>query len=180
MSEDPEDVIAFWRDAGPEKWFKKDEAFDAEITDRFLALHGAAVQGDHDNWAESGDGALALILVLDQFSRNLHRGSPLAFAGDFKALQIAETALARGDDHAVSNDLQIFFYMPFEHSECLADQRTAIRLTHAMQNANYLKYAHTHHDVIRRFGRFPHRNAVLGRHTTAAEKAFLGGGGFSA
>ncbi len=180
MSESPEDVIAFWRDAGPEKWFTTDEAFDAQIADRFSVLHGAAVQGTHDAWAESGDGALALILVLDQFSRNLHRGSALTFASDAKALQIAETALARGDDHAVSKDLQIFFYMPFEHSECLADQRTAIRLTHAMQNAHYMEYAHTHHDVIRRFGRFPHRNAVLGRHTTAAEKVFLGAGGFSA
>ena len=180
MSESPEDVIAFWRDAGPEKWFTTDEAFDAQIADRFSVLHGAAVQGSHDAWAESGDGALALILVLDQFSRNLHRGSALTFASDPKALKIAETALARGDDHAVSKDLQIFFYMPFEHSECLADQRTSIRLTHAMQNAHYMEYAHTHHDVIRRFGRFPHRNAVLGRHTNAAEKAFLGAGGFSA
>jgi uncharacterized protein (DUF924 family) len=180
MTDNPEDIVAFWREAGPEKWFATDAAFDAEIADRFSVLHGAVAQGGHDVWAESGDGALALILVLDQFSRNLHRGSPLAFAGDFKALQIAKTALARGDDHAVSKDLQIFFYMPFEHSECLADQRTAIGLTHAMQNAHYLKYAHTHHDVIRRFGRFPHRNAVLGRHTTAAEKAFLEAGGFSA
>lgn len=180
MADSPEDVVAFWREAGPEKWFATDAAFDAEIADRFSALHGAAAQGGHDTWAESGDGALALILVLDQFSRNLHRGSALAFASDPKALQVARTALARGDDHAVSKDLQVFFYMPFEHSESLADQRMAIRLTHAMQNANYLRYAHTHHDVIRRFGRFPHRNAVLGRHTTAAEKAFLETGGFSA
>ena len=180
MSESSEEVIAFWRDVGPEKWFKTDEAFDAEIADRFLALHGAAAQGDHDKWAESDVGALALILVLDQFSRNLHRGSSLAFAADFKALQIAKTAVARGDNQKVSKDLQIFYYMPFEHSESLADQRMAIRLTHAMQNTDYLKYAHTHHEVIRRFGRFPHRNAVLGRHTTAAEKAFLETGGFSA
>ena len=180
MTDSPEDVVAFWREAGPEKWFTNDEAFDAEIADRFSVLHGAAADGTHDSWAASADGALALILVLDQFSRNLHRGSALAFASDPKALQIAETALARGDDHSVSKDLQIFFYMPFEHSERLADQRTAIRLTHAMQNADYLKYAHVHHDVIRRFGRFPHRNAVRGRHTNAAEKAFLGDGGFSA
>jgi uncharacterized protein (DUF924 family) len=180
MTINSDDIIAFWGQAGPEKWFTKDEAFDAEIADRFSALHGAAAQGAHDAWAESGDGALALILVLDQFSRNLHRGSAVTFASDSKALQIAETAIARGDDHSVSKEFQIFFYMPFEHSECLADQRTAIRLTHAMQNANYLKYARTHHDVIHRFGRFPHRNAVLGRHTTAAEKAFLDAGGFTA
>jgi uncharacterized protein (DUF924 family) len=180
MTDSRVDVVEFWREAGPGKWFKKDETFDAEIADRFSALYSATAQGAHDDWAESGDGALALILVLDQFSRNLHRGSASAFASDPRALQIAKTAIARGDDHSVSNDLQIFFYMPFEHSECLADQRTAIRLTHAMQSANYLKYAHTHHDVIRRFGRFPHRNAVLGRHTTAAEKAFLEGGGFTA
>jgi len=180
MSERPEDVVAFWRKAGPEKWFTRDAAFDAEIADRFSALHGAAADGGHDAWAQNAEGALALILVLDQFSRNLHRGSALAFASDPKALQIAETAVARGDDRAVPKDLQVFFYMPFEHSESLADQRMAIRLTHAMQNADYLKYAHTHHDVIRRFGRFPHRNAVLGRHTTAAEKAFLEAGGFSA
>ena len=180
MIDNSKEIIAFWREAGPKKWFATDAAFDAEIADRFSVLHGAAAQGAHDDWAESADGALALILVLDQFSRNLHRGSALAFASDAKALQIAEAALARGDDHSVSEGLQIFFYMPFEHSECLADQRTAIRLTHAMQNADYLKYAHVHHDVIRRFGRFPHRNAVLGRHTTAAEKAFLGDGGFTA
>ena len=180
MTDNPEDVVAFWHEAGPEKWFKNDEVFDVEIADRFSALHGAAAHGVHDAWAETGVGALALILVLDQFSRNLHRGSTLAFASDPKALQIAKTALARGDDHSVSKDLQIFIYMPFEHSECLADQRTAIRLTHAMQNANYLKYAHSHHNVIHRFGRFPHRNAVLGRHTTAAEQAFLKAGGFSA
>ncbi len=180
MTDNPEDVVTFWREAGPEKWFKNDEAFDVEIADRFSALHRAAAQGDHDAWAESGDGALALILVLDQFSRNLHRGSALAFASDPEALQIAKTTLARGDDHLVREDLRIFFYMPFEHSESLADQRMAIRLAHAMHSANYLKYAHTHHDVIRRFGRFPHRNAVLGRHTTPAEKAFLESGGFSA
>jgi uncharacterized protein (DUF924 family) len=180
MSDNPEDVVAFWREAGPEKWFKKDEAFDAEIADRFSAIYGAAADGAHDAWAESAEGALALVLVLDQFSRNLHRGSARAFASDPKALQIAEMALSRGDDHAVSKDLQVFFYMPFEHSESLADQRTAIRLTHAMQSANYLGYAHIHHNVIRRFGRFPHRNAVLGRHTTAAERTFLGAGGFTA
>lgn len=180
MTNSPQDILAFWREAGPEKWFKKDEAFDAEIAGRFSVLHGAAVQGAHDAWAENGDGALALILVLDQFSRNLHRGSALAFAGDAKALEIAKTALVRGDDRSVPKDLQIFFFMPFKHSERLADQRTAIALTHAMQNAHFLKYAHIHHGVIRRFGRFPHRNAVLGRHTTPAEKMFLEAGGFSA
>ncbi len=180
MTVSPNEIVSFWREAGPEKWFKRDEAFDAEMASRFSADNSAAVQGDHDGWAESSDGALALILVLDQFSRNLHRGSLLAFAGDLRALNIAKAAIARGDDHSVPKDLQIFFYMPFEHSESLADQRTAIRLTHAMQSANYLKYAHTHHDVIRRFGRFPHRNAVLGRHTTAAEAVFLEAGGFSA
>jgi len=180
MSENPDEVIAFWREAGPEKWFTTDKAFDAAIADRFSRLHEVAAQGGHDHWAESANGALALILVLDQFSRNLHRGSALAFAGDAKALQIAENAVERGDGRSVPEDLQIFFYMPFEHSESLADQRTAIRLTHAMGSANYLKYARVHHEVIRRFGRFPHRNAVLGRHTTAAEAAFLEAGGFTA
>ncbi len=179
MSDSPADVIAFWREAGPETWFKRDETFDAQIAGRFSALHGAAAQGAHDSWAASGEGALALILVLDQFSRNIYRGSPLAFATDEKALQIARLAIGRGDDQTLPKDLQVFFYMPFEHCECLAEQRMAIRLAHAAQNANYLKYAHIHHNVIRRFGRFPHRNAVLGRHTTAAERAFLEGGGFS-
>lgn len=180
MADGTEDIIAFWREAGPEKWFKRDETFDAEIAGRFSSDYSAVSQGAHDAWSESSYGALALILVLDQFSRNIHRGSALAFAGDSKALQVARTALARGDDHSVSIDLQVFFYMPFEHSESLADQRTAIRLTHAMQNANYLNYALIHHDVIRRFGRFPHRNAVLGRNTSAAEKSYLETGGFSA
>ncbi len=179
MTYNPQDVLAFWREAGPEKWFRNDVAFDAAIADRFSALHGAAAQGILDAWAENGEGALALILVLDQFSRNLHRGSPLAFAGDSKALRIAKTALARGDDRSVPKDLQIFFYRPIEHCERLAEQRTASALTHAMGNAHFFKYAHIHHGVIRRFTRFPHRNAVLGLHTTPAEKVFLEDGGFS-
>ena len=179
MVEGPADVIAFWREAGSEKWFETDPAFDAAVGERFATLHAETVRGDHDDWIETAEGALALILLLDQFSRNLHRDSAKAFASDGKALRIAKAAIARGDDQAVSEDLQIFFYMPFEHSESLADQRMAIRLTHAMRNDNYLKYAHIHHNVIRRFGRFPHRNKVLGRHTTAMESSFLNDGGFS-
>jgi uncharacterized protein (DUF924 family) len=175
----PHDVVAFWRDAGPEKWFRKDAAFDAAIRQRFGALHEAAAAGRLDGWAENPEGALALILLLDQFSRNLHRGSPLAFAQDVRARSVAERAIAAGFDLAVPADLRLFLYLPFEHSEAIADQERCVRLCHALPDRGLLPYARDHERIIRRFGRFPHRNAALGRHTTPAEQAFLDGGGFA-
>jgi uncharacterized protein (DUF924 family) len=175
----PADVVSFWRDAGPEKWFKKDGDFDRDIRERFGALHADAAAGKLDLWAETADGALALLLLLDQFSRNLHRGSPLTYAQDEKAREIARAALEKGLDEEIEPEFRRFFCLPFMHSESLADQRRSVALAHAYGEPETLRYARHHRDIVRRFGRFPHRNAILGRHTTPAEQAFLAEGGFT-
>lgn len=176
----PADVVAFWRDAGEKKWFNKDEAFDRLIAERFAALHGEAAAGRLSHWGESAEGALALILLLDQFSRNLFRGAAHAFAQDKMAVDVARKALDAGFDREVDPQLRLFFYMPFMHSEAIADQARCVSLFHELIGATEgLKYALEHAEIIRRFGRFPHRNAVLGRHTTPAERSFLDGGGFA-
>ena len=174
----PQDVLAFWRAAGPDKWFKKDEAFDAEIRRRFLATYEAAAAGAL-GWDETPEGALALLIVLDQFPRNMFRGSARAFAADPLARKIAAQAIERGFDRQVAVPERGFFYLPFEHSETLADQERCVALNRASGDADALKWAELHADIIRRFGRFPHRNAVLGRVTTPEEQAFLDGGGFA-
>lgn len=175
----PADVLAFWREAGPEKWFKKDEAFDREMRERFAATHAEAAAAKLTDWANTAEGALALILLLDQFSRNMFRGQPQCFAQDAMAREIAEKALAAGFDRQVEPELRFFFYMPLMHSEAIGDQERCVALFHGVSGAEGLKYAYEHAEIIRRFGRFPHRNAILGRHTTPAEQAFLDGGGFS-
>jgi uncharacterized protein (DUF924 family) len=174
----PQDVLAFWRAAGPDKWFNKDAAFDDEIRARFLTTYESAVRRAlaWNDWAE---GALALLIVLDQFPRNMFRGSARAFAADPLAREVATRAIARGFDHDVAVAERSFFYLPFEHSETLADQERCVALNRASGDADALKWAELHADIIRRFGRFPHRNAVLGRATTAEEQAFLDGGGFA-
>ncbi len=173
------DVVSFWREAGPEKWFLKDEAFDAEIVRRFLPVHEAAAIGKLASWEETPEGVYALLILLDQFPRNMFRGSPRAFATDTQALAIAERAVARGFDEAYQPPEKRFFYIPFMHSEGLADQERCIALCAAADDAEGVKYAEIHRDIIRDFGRFPHRNPVLGRKTTAPEQAFLDEGGFS-
>ncbi|MBV9346619.1 MAG: DUF924 family protein [Pseudolabrys sp.] len=174
----PAEIVAFWREAGPEKWFKKDAAFDAEITRRFLAAHEAAAAGKLKSWEESPEGALALLILLDQFPRNMFRNSARAFATDAQARAVTAAALIQGFDSQVG-DMRGFFYLPFQHSEDLADQETGIKLYAAAGDADGLKWARIHADIIREFGRFPHRNAVLGRAMTAPEQAFLDAGGFS-
>ena len=173
------DVVAFWTLAGPKRWFRKDEAFDAEIRDRFEALHHAAARGELGGWGETAEGALALLLLLDQFPRNLYRGSPHAFATDPLAREVARAATRRGFDAAVAPELRQFFFLPFEHSEDLGDQEKAVALTEASGDQDLVKWARIHRDIIRRFGRFPHRNACLARETTAEEQAFLSSGGFA-
>ena len=175
----PGDVLAFWRAAGPAKWFVKDTNFDDEIRQRFLATHEAAAAGRLATWEESAEGALALLILLDQFPRNMFRGSARMFATDPLARDIAEKSLARGFDQQVAMPDRQFFYMPFEHSEALADQERAVALFRATDDAELLKWAELHHDIIRRFGRFPHRNDLLVRPTTAEEHAFLEDGGFA-
>jgi len=173
------ETIAFWREAGPEKWFAKDDAFDAAIRAHFLAAHEAAAAGQLSDWEETPDGVYALIILLDQFPRNLFRGSERAFATDAQALAIAQRALARGFDKAYQPPEQRFFYMPFMHSEALADQDRCVALCQAADDPDGVRYAEIHRDIIRDFGRFPHRNPVLGRETTAEEQAFLEQGGFA-
>ncbi len=172
--EDSASVLRFWfEESTPQQWFERDDGYDRLIRERFGALHAAACRGERDDWAETAEGALALVLVLDQFSRNLFRDDPRAFDQDAKALSLAKAAIAKGYDKAVPEERQVFFYVPFEHSEDLADQEACIPCFAALENDQYLGYAIAHRDIIARFGRFPHRNAVLGRESTADEIEFL-------
>jgi len=174
----PQDVLAFWRAAGPDKWFTKDAAFDDDIRTRFLATYEAAA-ARRLAWDDTAEGALALLIVLDQFPRNIFRGSARAFAADPLAREVTTRAIARGFDQEIAVAERSFFYLPFEHSETLADQERCVALNRASGDADALKWAELHADIIHRFGRFPHRNAVLGRTTTPEEQAFLDGGGFA-
>ncbi len=174
----PADIIGFWRAAGPKKWFEKDTAFDEEIRRRFLPVHEAAAAGKLAAWEESAEGTLALLILLDQFPRNMFRGSARAFATDAQARAITAGALLKGFDGVIP-DMRGFFYLPFEHSEDMADQERGVALYKAAGDADGLKWAELHADIIRRFGRFPHRNAILGRATTPEEQAFLDSGGFA-
>jgi uncharacterized protein (DUF924 family) len=176
---EPADVTDFWRAAGPRKWFRKDAAFDREIEARFRAAHEAAAAGHLAAWEAAPDGALALLLLLDQFPRNMFRGSARAFATDLLARAVADRAIARGFDAGAGNAERQFFYLPFEHSENLADQERSLALSRRAGDGKADKYAKIHADIIRRFGRFPHRNAVLGRATTPQEQGFLDAGGFA-
>ncbi len=173
-----EEVLAFWREAGPEKWFANDDAFDAGIRTCFLAAHEAASRGELAAWEATPEGVYALMLLLDQFPRNLFRGSPRAFATDAQALEIAERAIAKGFDREIAVPERRFLYMPFMHAENIAHQERCVALCEASDDAEGVKHAVTHRDIIRDFGRFPHRNAVLGRQTTPEEQAFLDEGGF--
>jgi len=172
------DVTDFWRTAGPERWFAKNDAFDAEFRTRFLAAHEAAARGELDHWSHEPVGALALLVLLDQFPRNTFRGQARAFATDPKALAVAREAIEAGLDLQVEADLRRFFYLPFMHSESLADQERSVELNTAL-DANTQRFAVLHRDIIARFGRFPHRNKLLGRATTAQEQRFLDEGGFA-
>jgi uncharacterized protein (DUF924 family) len=174
----PEEVVAFWIAAGPDAWFKKDAAFDARCRD-FEAAHHAAARGELSAWEESAESALALILLLDQIPRNIYRKSAHAFATDGLAQRIAQRAVAKGYDRATPMPLRIFFYLPLEHAEDLSLQAQCLALMEATGDADYAKYARVHRDIIARFGRFPHRNAALGRVTTPGEQSFLDAGGFA-
>jgi uncharacterized protein (DUF924 family) len=175
----PNDVFGFWRSAGPAKWFKKVPAFDEAIRLKFEPVHHRAARSEYDAWAESADGALALLILLDQFPRNLYRNSGHAFATDPKARAIALAAINRGFDQQVEPPLRGFFYLPFEHSEDLTDQDYNLALCTESGDEDLIKWAAIHRDIIARFGRFPHRNPALGRVTTVEEQEFLDEGGFA-
>ncbi|WP_421935081.1 DUF924 family protein [Phenylobacterium sp.] len=179
MPATPHDITGFWRAAGPKKWFAKNPNFDAAIQLKFEPVHYMAALGRHDKWMESAEGSLALLILLDQFPRNLWRNTGHAFATDGKARQIARHAVATGQDLEIEPLLRPFMYLPFEHSEDLADQEESVRLCTALGDAETLKFAVLHRDIIVRFGRFPHRNACLGRTTTPEEQEFLDEGGFA-
>ena len=175
---DAADVVAFWRGAGPQHWFKKDPAFDAGFRDRFLALHEQAAAGQLDGWASSAEGALALLILLDQFPRNAFRDTARMYATDAIAGRIARAALDRGLDLEVPEDLRNFMYLPLMHSEDPQDHLLCVAKT-ATLGEDAQRFALHHQDIIRRFGRFPHRNAVLGRASTPQEEEFMAQGGFS-
>lgn len=172
------EVLAFWREAGPDRWYTRDDAFDAELRTRYLNLWRKAQAGELSAWEEIDDGALALTIVLDQFPRNMFRGDPRAYASDAMARDVASRAIDRGADMRVADDLGEFFYLPFMHSEHLTDQLRCVDLLRKSGRTENLKYAEDHAAIIRRFGRFPHRNRILGRATTTDEQAFLDEGGF--
>jgi uncharacterized protein (DUF924 family) len=169
----PLEIATFWRDAGPGKWFTPDHDFDHTVRSKFLAVHEAAAAGRLAAWQETREGALALVLLLDQFPRNMFRGQARAFATDAMARAVAARALACGFDQATDPMMRPFFYLPFMHSEALADQDRCVLLYEALNDAEQLRYAKDHRAVIKNFGRFPGRNVALSRITTPAERAFL-------
>ncbi len=175
----PKQVLTFWNKAGPKYWFKKDAAFDQKIRDQFLITHQAAEMQKLESWEQSAEGALALLLLLDQFPRNMFRGTARAFANDALAREIATRAIKRGFDKKTPHPLRSFFYLPFEHSEALADQERNIKLSKSTKDKELIRWANLHYDIIKRFGRFPHRNEILGRTSTPEEVAFLESGGFA-
>lgn len=171
-------VVDFWRAAGRHAWFRKDDVFDRKFRARFLQAHERAARGDFDDWVANADGALALMILLDQFPRNAFRDTPRSFATDGKARQLAHRIVEAGVDREVPAELRSFIYLPFEHSEDPADQQRSLALMRPL-GGEALQYAQVHADVIRRFGRFPHRNRILGRESTPEEMQFLASGGFS-
>lgn len=175
----PDEIVTFWRDAGPSRWFASSDAFDAQCRQRFLEAHLLASRRGCDDWMASPTGTLGLLLLLDQMPRNIYRGSAHAYATDPLARHVARQAVAHGDDAEIDADLRPFVYLPYMHSEDIADQHCSLEL-HAALGDNVGKWARHHHGIIERFGRFPHRNAVLGRTSTPQEEFFLGSGGFGA
>lgn len=172
------DVVGFWKRAGDEgRWFAKDADFDRSFKERFLDLHMEVAKRQHDGWIETPEGALALLIIIDQFPRNAFRGTGHMYATDPLARHYAREARAAGHMERVEAELRLFLCLPFAHSEEIADQDISVALN-ARLGEPWLSHAEGHRDIIRRFGRFPHRNEMLGRETTLEEAAFLRNGGF--
>jgi len=168
------DVLQFWfRELYREQWFKRDAAVDDRIRARFLLVHERVAGMPEAALLSDAHSALAAVIVLDQFSRNMFRGTPRAFASDTKALALAEAALAKGLAASMSKDEQLFLYLPFEHSETNEAQMRCVELMSSLADTELTRYAQAHCDIIQRFGRFPHRNEILGRTSTAEEVEFL-------
>lgn len=189
----PDDVLKFWFPSDPKRanalWWGKDEATDREIRDRFEDARNRAKAGELDDWAETARGRMALVILLDQMSRNMFRGDPETYAADDKAVSLVLSGLDRGHDRELPYTQRLFFYLPLEHAESLELQERCVNLTKVLaaevaadpgadegdhsKFASYVDYAIRHRDIVARFGRFPHRNAVLGRESTPEELAFL-------
>ena len=180
----PEEVLGFWLDeTGPDGWFKADDAFDAEIRDRFQEAWEHVMAGGYSLWLTYPSGTLAYVILTDQFSRNMFRGTAKAFASDRVALAAAKSAVDKGWDRKIDEPARVMFYLPLMHSENLCDQDRCVRLIHERMPVNggeYLPHARAHREEIRQFGRFPSRNKALSRATTAAEAAYLERGGYGA
>jgi len=172
------DVVRFWQEAGPDRWFAKDPAFDAAFRERFIDLHFAAARRELDAWLDTPESALALLLLLDQFPRNAFRGTGHMYATDPLARWAAAEVLERGHDQRLDPSLRLFCYLPFSHSESLVDQERSLSCNRRLGEP-FISHALAHREIILRFGRFPHRNAMLGRSTTARERLFLEQGGFA-
>ncbi|WP_225117196.1 DUF924 family protein [Bradyrhizobium sp. BRP22] len=173
-----EQVVAFWREAGPALWFAKDAAFDRLFRERFLDAHEAALRGELEGWQATPNGALALIILLDQFPRNAFRSTPRMYASDAHARGIADNAIVKELDQRLPDDLKTFIYLPFAHSEDIADQSRSVALFRQLGEPG-ASNARRHRDIIQRFGRFPHRNPILGRSMTIEEEDFLDRGGYA-
>lgn len=183
MRDTKSEILHFWFvETDPSLWFQKNEAFDERIRDRFKVTYEMAADGLCNNWAKDADGALALIVVLDQFPRNMFRGTGKAYASDSKALICAKQAIHKGFDQVLTPEKRRFMYLPFEHSENLSDQKRSVELFKAMEDVDPLGYTYAlrHYDVIKKFSRFPHRNEALGRDNTPEEEEYLqqAGAGF--
>ncbi|MEO0390548.1 MAG: DUF924 family protein [Pseudomonadota bacterium] len=182
MTAGPDDVLKFWLDeCTPEQWYTQDDALDAEITQRFAATWEAAREGQHALWLTYPSGALAYVILADQFPRNMFRGDPRAFELDGAALAAAKSAVDKGWDMRIDEPARQFFYLPMMHSENLCDQSRGVRLIcerMPQHGAKNLLHARAHREVIRMFGRFPYRNDALGRTSTGAETAYLASGGY--
>lgn len=170
----PEAILAFWfAEPAPTLWFNSTPEFDQMLRDRFLATYQAAADGRLADWERTPSGALALTIVLDQFPLNMFRGQPESFATEAAACAVADRAIARGFDHRMQPVERLFLYLPFMHCETLADQDRSVALFEPLGLEDSLYFARHHRDLIRRFGRFPHRNAILGRESTSEEVAYL-------
>lgn len=172
------EITGFWRDAGSDAWFRKDASFDAEFRNRFQDLHFRAARREFDHWIDEAESALALFILLDQFPRNCFRNTGHMYATDPLARHYARIAIDIGQDRQVEDATRVFFYLPFSHSEDIADQNFACDLNEKLGGPS-MEHALGHREIIERFGRFPHRNLILGRASTPAELEFLAEGGFA-
>ena len=172
-----EAVVEFWRAAGPTLWFAKDHGFDRRFRQRFLDLHEAAARGELSDWLSTPTGALALVILLDQFPRNAFRGTPRMYETDQMAREVASDAIVAGCDEAIEPEMRLFLYLPFGHSESLPDQLLSVELGKRLGEPN-LSHARRHCDIVQRFGRFPHRNPILGRTMRPEEQRYLDEGGY--